>query len=399
MANAALRRTPLYGWHAGAGGRMVEYAGWEMPIQYPSGPREEHLCVRRAAGLFDVSHMGRLRVSGLDALAYLQRVQSWDASRIVQDGAHYAMLLNETAGIIDDILIYRLGGPGLPGSDAPRLNASTSARRLGAETDEVWLVVVNASNREKDWRHLLALARDFDVTLGDQTEDTGMIAVQGPAARRILASAVGPDAPLVEDLGYHRARSVRISAVHSTVAATGYTGEPGYELVAAAEQCEELWRSLLAHGEADGLRACGLAARDSLRAEACLPLYGHEIDESIDPVSAGLQRAAVAFDGHEFIGKQALLAIRDRGPVERIVGFQMIEPGVPRQGYPVISSGKRVGTVTTGLFGPSTGRYLGMARVEASIARAGTAIRIVIRGAEKEAQIVERPFYRSPHWR
>jgi len=313
--------------------------------------------------------MGRFLVVGPGSLAFLQRAQSWDASRLAAGRAHYAMLLREDAGTLDDIFLYHL--------------------------EDGWLVVLNATNRDKDLAHLAAIAVGFDVRLRDLSDATGMIALQGPASARILGRlAAGAALP-----GYHRVARSRVAGIEATVCATGYSGEPGFELVVPAAECGPAWEALLEAGAAEGIAACGLAARDSLRAEACLPLYGHELSESVDPASAGLDGAAVRMDGHDFVGRTALAGIVARGPARRLVGFQMIEPGVPRQGYPIVAGDRTVGAVTTGLFSPSTGLYLGMGYAEAGSAEIGGTIHIVIRDAPKPARIVARPFYRSPNWR
>jgi aminomethyltransferase len=369
MEEAELRRTPLHSWHTANGGRMVPFGGWQMPVQYEAGPREEHQRVRTAAGLFDTCHMGRLLVDGRDAGAFLQRVQTWDVARLGAGQAHYAMLLREDGGVLDDIFVYHI--------------------------DPGWLLVVNASNRDKDLAHLAAAAAGLNMRIRDLSDATGMIALQGPAARRILAR-LASDADLP---AYHRVVRLKVAGIEATVCATGYTGEPGFELLMPVVDCGGLWEALLADGAPDGIAACGLAARDSLRAEACLPLYGHELGETVDPVSAGLDGAAVRMPGHDFIGKSALASITASGPARRLIAFRMAEAGVPRQGYPIEAGDGAVGAVTTGLFSPSTGQYVGMGYVEAASAEVGGAVRIVIRDARKPARIVARPFYRSPHWR
>jgi len=369
MDDAELRRTPLHGWHETNGGRMVPFGGWQMPVQYEAGPREEHQRVRTAAGLFDTCHMGRFLVDGQDAPAFLQRVQTWDIAKLDSGRAHYAMLLREDGGVLDDIFVCRL--------------------------DPGWLLVVNASNRGKDLAHLSAVATGMDLRIRDLSDATGMIALQGPASSRVLARlAAGADLP-----AYHRVVRRKVAGIEATVCATGYTGEPGFELIVPVVDCVGLWEALLAAGAAEGLGACGLAARDSLRAEACLPLYGHELDETVDPVSAGLDKAAVRMSGHDFIGKSALASIAASGPARRLAAFRMTEAGVPRQGYPIEAGGRAVGAVTTGLFSPSTGLYVGMGYVEAGCAEVGGTVSIVIRDARKTARVVARPFYRSPHWR
>ena len=364
-------QTRLHDWHVRAGARMIDFSGWDMPIQYGTGPREEHLRVRSAAGLFDIDHMGRFEISGPGTLEFLQRVQTWDASRIPVGRAHYSLLCSESGGIIDDIFLYHL-----PAS---------------------WLMIVNASNTTKDLAWLQSLTRGMKVMLRNRAEDTCMMAFQGPLAREILRPlCTGMD---LGEMGFHRVAECGILGAASILCTTGYTGEPGCEMLVPAREAERAWTAILAAGEARGLIPCGLGARDSLRAEACLPLYGHEIDESTDPFSAGLARAAVSMDGHEFVGKPALTAVA-AGPLSsRLIGFEMVEAGVPRQGYPIHAGGKKVGRVTTGLASPSTARFLGMGYVDAAFAEIGCDIQIVIRDSAKAARVVKRPFYTSPHWR
>jgi aminomethyltransferase len=365
--------TKLHAWHLAHGARMVDFGGWDMPVQYPTGPREEHLRVRSAAGLFDIDHMGRLEVTGPDALAFLQRVQTWDAARIEPGRAHYSMLLNENAGVIDDIFVYHRG------------DAAT------------WLVVVNAGNAAKDTAWLRDQSRGYAVTITDKAPDSCMVALQGPAARAVLQKlCTGTD---LAAIGYHRVVELPIDGAPSTLCTTGYTGERGYELLLPGARAAALWDAILGAGAAETLIPCGLGARDSLRAEACLPLYGHEIDETTDPLSAGLARAAVKLEGHDFIGRKALAALALAAPNQVLVGFEMVDAGVPRPGYPLAREGRTVGRVTTGLFSPSTGRYLGMGYVEPGLAAEGQALTVVIRDQSKAARIVARPFYTSPHWR
>ncbi len=364
-------QTRLHDWHVRVGARMIDFSGWDMPVQYPTGPREEHLRVRSAAGLFDIDHMGRFEISGPDSVALLQKAQTWDVSRLEEGRAHYSLLCFESAGIIDDIFLYHL-------SDS-------------------WLMIVNAANTAKDLAWLQSLARGMKVSLRNRWADTCMLALQGPAAREIIK-------PLLDDLdidamGFHRVRECGLRGSRTILCTTGYTGEPGCEVLVPAREAERLWSAILEAGEARGILPCGLGARDSLRAEACLPLYGHEIDETTDPFSAGLARAAVSMDGHDFVGKPALAAIAGRPLPHRLVAFEMVDPGVPRQGYAIHAAGRKVGRVTTGLASPSTGRFVGMGYVEAAFAGIGCDVQIVIRDAPKAARVVKRPFYTSHHWR
>lgn len=343
---------------------MVEFAGWEMPIQYPTGPIEEHQRVRTAAGLFDIDHMGQFRLSGLDTEAFLQAVQTWDIRRTGVGQAHYALLCYADGGIVDDVFLYHL--------------------------PDHWLMIVNAANREKDLAWLQAHIRDAAVTLEDISEQTYMLALQGPRAQTILQRVTEIELARV---AFHTIVSGRVAGVPTLISATGYTGEHGYELLFPADEAERVWTALLRAGEPEGLVPCGLAARDTLRAEACLPLYGHEIHADVDPISAGLG-FAVSFEKGDFIGREALLKIRLEGPRQRLIAFEMVERGVPRSGYPVMLGSTPVGRVTSGLYSPSTGRYVGMAYVSAAYAAVDTELAIVIRDQPRAARVVPRPFYR-----
>jgi glycine cleavage system T protein (aminomethyltransferase) len=364
-------QSKLHDWHVRAGARMIDFSGWDMPLEYPTGSREEHLHVRSGAGLFDIDHMGRFEVSGPDSLQLLQRLQTWDASRIAMGRAHYSLLCSDSGGIIDDIFLYHL-----PHS---------------------WLVIVNASQAARDFAWLQSNCKGMRVSLKNGGMDTCMLALQGPAAREILKPLCG--GLDVDEMGFHRVRECDILGAPSILCTTGYTGEPGYEMLLPAADCERLWTATLERGKTRGLVPCGLGARDSLRAEACLPLYGHEMDESTDPISAGLARAAVCMDGHEFVGKTALAGIAAGPLLHRLAGFEMVDQGVPRQGYEIRSGNRKIGRVTTGLASPSTGRFLGMGYVESASAEIGSEVQVVIRETPKAARIVKRPFYTSPHWR
>ncbi|HUJ76844.1 MAG TPA: glycine cleavage system aminomethyltransferase GcvT [bacterium] len=364
-------QTRLHDWHRAHGARMVDFGGWDMPVQYETGPREEHQRVRQAAGLFDIDHMGRVEVTGADALAFLQHVQTWDVSRMAPGRAHYSLLLNESGGVVDDIFIYRREGS--------------------------WLLIINAANAPKDVAWLSSHARGFSVHLRDLRDETCLVALQGPAACEVL-QGLAPGSDLA-GMGFHRVAEHDVARARVTLCTTGYTGEPGFELLMPAAEGVRLWEAILAAGAARRLLPCGLAARDSLRAEVCFPLYGNEMDESTDPLSAGLMHAAVRLEGHDFIGRRALAALALK-PLERIlVGFEMTEPGVPRHGYRIRKDGAEIGAVTTGLFSPSTGKYVGMGYVKAEHSAVGTALEIVIRDSTKGARVVQRPFYSSPNWR
>ncbi len=318
------RRTLLYNEHLARGARMTTFAGWELPLQYEgTGPLAEHQAVRKAAGLFDIDHMGQFSVSGPDAVAVLNHVLTIDVTRMPLWGAHYALLPYADGGLVDDVFVYHL--------------------------DNAWWVVVNAANREKALRWLQAQAHGFTVRVEDISEAIYMLALQGPKAQRILQRVTDVD---LAAMPFHTGARGSVAGVPALIGATGYTGEYGYELYFAAESAVSVWRALLDNGAVDGLLPAGLAARDSLRFEAGLPLYGHEISAEIDPITARLGYF-VHFDKGPFVGRDALLKIKLEGPARKLVGLEMLEPAVPRAGYPVLAEGQIIGQVTTGMKAPT----------------------------------------------
>jgi aminomethyltransferase len=355
-------RTALYDTHVALGGRMVEFAGWELPVQYPTGPTAEHHAVRTDAGLFDIDHMGQIEVRGPDAEAFLQLVQTWDVSRMALNEAHYGLLTYADGTIVDDIFIYRL--------------------------PERWLVIVNADNRTKDMSWMEAHTRGFDVSLLDMSDELYMVALQGPKAEAILQPHTDGD---LSALATRYALETRILGYSSVIGRTGYTGEDGFELYLPAAAATEVWDTLLASGKDQGLLPCGLAARDSLRFEACMPLYGHEIDATINPLEARLGWA-VSWD-KEFIGQQALLKTKREQPQRLLVGFEMLDRAVPREHYPIAINNQIVGHVTTGMKSPTLDKFLGLGYVPRQSSALGTEIEIIVRDVPKRAKIVKRPFY------
>lgn len=360
-----LHRTALYDEHLRLNGRIVPFAGWELPVQYDSlGPTVEHQAVRSKAGLFDIDHMGQVEVAGADALRFLQLVQVGDLSDMAVKDARYSLMCYADGTVVDDIFVYRL-------------------------EKERWWVIVNAANRQKDVAWLEAHAAGLAVQITDLSDDTYMLALQGPLAQTILQRLTPLD---LNTVPFHTCAQAEVAGIPTLIGATGYTGEYGYELFFPATQAVTMWRTLLAAGEADGLLPCGLAARDSLRFEPCLPLYGHEIHAGIDPISARLGWA-VSFSKGDFVGREALLKIKLEGPQQLLVGFEMVDKGVPRGDYLVAINGQVVGKVTTGMKSPTTGRFVGLAYVPASHAALGREIDILIRDQPKKAVVVKRPFY------
>jgi aminomethyltransferase len=356
-------RTALYDAHVALGGRMVEFAGWELPVQYSTGPTAEHHAVRTAAGLFDIDHMGQIEVRGPDAELFLQMIQTWDVSRMVQQEAHYGLLTYSDGTIVDDIFIYCL--------------------------PERWLVIVNASNRAKDMQWMEAHAHDFDVSLLDMSDDYYMLALQGPKAEAILQPHTSHD---LSTLATRHALETTILGHPSIVARTGYTGEDGFEIYIPQAAAPAIWETLLESGKEQGLLPCGLAARDSLRFEASMPLYGHEIDANTNPLEARLGWT-ISWD-KEFIGRDALLKVKLEQPQRLLVGFEMIDRAVPREHYPIAVNNQVVGHVTTGMKSPALDKFLGMGYVPRQFSALGTEIEIMVRDVPKRAKIVKRPFYK-----
>ena len=360
--------TRLHAWHVDHGARMVPFAGYEMPVFYPTGAIQEHHLVRQSAGLFDIDHMGQVEVRGDGAEAYLNRLLTWDISTMATWEAHYALMCAEDGGVIDDVFVYRL-------------------------TDR-WLVVINAANREKDVAWMEQVARDFDVNVDDVSDATYMIALQGPRAIELLQQVTDAD---VSGMGRFSALEATVAGVAALVGRTGYTGEDGVELFFADEAAVKMWEALLAAGEAHGIEVApiGLAARDSLRFEPGFALYGHEIDAETTPLEAKLSWVC-SFD-NDFIGRDALLAQKEAGVRKTLVSFELTERGVPREGYPVVVDGEEVGTVVTGMYAPTVEKYCGNAFVAPEYAKVGTPLEIIIRDKSKAAQVVKRPFYKPSY--
>ncbi len=362
-----LLSTPLADWHSAHGGRMVDFAGWSMPVQYGSIVAE-HQATRTAAGLFDVSHMGRLRLDGSGTAAFLDSLLTRKVIGMTPRKIRYSLVCNEHGGILDDVLVYHLQGHGAA----------------------YHVLVVNASNREKIAAWLKThLPSHSDVRLTDQTRETAMIAVQGPQALNFVKDLVGFD---VATLGYYTGAESTISGHAGIVSRTGYTGEDGCELIVPAEAAVEVWEKVLALGKDAGALAAGLAARDTLRLEAAMPLYGHELTEQINPIQAGLL-FAVNLDDREFVGRTALAAAkREPQPLVRI-GLELGGRRAAREHYAVLTDGKPIGEVTSGTFSPTLQKPIAMAYVPPQYAAIGTELSVDIRGASEGARVVTLPFY------
>jgi len=359
-----LARTPLYDEHRALGARIVEFGGWEMPVSY-RGIMEEHKAVRTAAGLFDVSHMGEIEVLGPHAAATCQRLTTNDVRKLANGHVQYTLLCREDGGVVDDVTLYRVN-------------------------DQRYVFCVNAGNIAKDLAWIQEHAGE--ATIVDRSQATALIALQGPAARGILA----PLTPLPLDRlkSFRFARS-EVAGLPALVSRTGYTGEDGFELFVDAPRAVALWTALLAAGRDAGLEPIGLGARDTLRLEAALPLYGHELDESTSPLAAGLGRW-VKLDGEDFIGRGALLHEQERGAPRKLVGLALRGPGIARQGYPITCEGAQVGVVTSGTHSPTLGSAVALAYVAAALAASGAALAVEIRGRAVPVEVIPTPFYRRP---
>ena len=358
-----LARSPLHDRHLEAGAKMVPFAGWEMPVRYGS-EIDEHHAVRQAAGLFDVSHMGEVRVTGHGALDYLQRITPNDVAKLSPGQAHYTGLLTETGTYVDDLLIYRVG-------------------------DEEFVLVVNAANRAADLEHLRSQPHP-DTTISDESEQWALLALQGPKAPGILARSTDVD---LDSLKYYWFARGAVAGVEGIVSRTGYTGEDGFELYLPADEAPRVWSALLESGASDGLVPCGLSARDTLRLEAGMALYGHEIDRTITPLEANL-RWVVKWKKGDFLGRGALVEQKEGGVGRRLVGFEVTDRGIAREGHEVSFGGEVVDRVRSGSWSPTLGKAIGTTYLPTESAVAGVEIEIAVRRRRLAARVVEMPFYR-----
>jgi aminomethyltransferase len=361
---AALRKTPLHARHVALGGRMVPFAGWDMPVEY-SGISDEHVAVRTRAGLFDVSHMGEIEIAGKDALAAVQRLTSNDANRLSVGQAQYSALPTLEGTFVDDVLVYRL---------AP----------------EHFLVVVNASNAVKDFRWISDQIRGVgDAVAVDSSARYALIALQGPAAREILQPLTGVELGTIK---YYWFAHGEVAGVRCTISRTGYTGEDGYELFVPPGQAPRVWDAILIEGRHADLKPAGLGARDTLRLEAAMRLYGNDIDETTTMLEADLEWI-VAWTKGDFIGRSALEAQKARGRERRLAGFELLDRGIARHGHPVFVDGAQAGVVTSGTQTPFLKKAIGMAYVPAALAD-GTEFDIDVRSRRIRARLVPLPFYK-----
>jgi aminomethyltransferase len=359
-----LKRTPLYEVYKDQA-KMVNFSGWELPVQF-SGIIAEHEAVRTRAGLFDVSHMGEVEISGPDALDLIQRLTTNDASKLVPGKAQYSIMCYPNGGTVDDLLIYR-------GTDS-------------------FLLVLNAANVEKDVEWIEKHASG-EVRVRNLSNQMAQLALQGPLAERVLGKLTDAD---LSSIGFFRFRDdVKLAGTVAMVSRTGYTGEDGFEIYLNPEDAPKVWREILEAGKEEGVLPCGLGARDTLRFEACLPLYGRELSPNITPIEAGLGFAVKPEKG-DFIGRDVLAEQKAEGPPRKLVGLEMIDRGIPRTHYPVYAGEEKIGEVTTGTQSPTLKKSVGLALIRAEYAEPGNEVEVEIRGRRLRAAVVKTPFYRRP---
>jgi aminomethyltransferase len=349
---------------------MVDFGGWEMPVQYDAGVIEEHMRCRTACGLFDVSHMGEIWVEGAGAINFVNRITTNDVTKLADGQAHYSCMTNERGGVVDDLLVYRF-----------------NAEKL--------LLVVNAATTEKDWNWIMSHHTDADdCAVRNASAEFCQIAIQGPKAEKILQKLTETDLSAIR---YYHFTTGEVDGVEAIISRTGYTGEDGFEVYAAPEHAEQLWDKMLEagrSGEADGILPCGLAARNTLRLEAAMSLYGHELANDITPLEAGLGWITKLDKQGGFIGREALVEQKEKGLTRKIAGFEMKEPGIGRDGYDVYVNGEKCGVVTSGSPAPFLKKNIGLAFLPPEFAKPGQEIKIDIRGRHVAAEVVPTPFYK-----
>jgi aminomethyltransferase len=361
-----MKKTPLYDLHLKLGAKVVPFSGWEMPLSY-TGVVEEHHAVRNEVGLFDISHMGRFELSGVGAKNALAHIVPSPLNKIKRGQAQYSMLLNEAGGVIDDIYIYQRGV-------------------------DLFFLIVNAANRAKDFAWIASHLPDT-ASLKDVSDETALLALQGPKSWDVLLQTIPFGMEEIALRTFIDTEFVAVRGAMATIARTGYTGERGYEIIVPAHAVERVWNSLMEAGGPLGIKPAGLGARDTLRLEKGYPLYGHEINDKTTPVEAGLGQFLDL--KKEFIGSKSLKERQSQPPTQQLIGFELTVGGVPREGYPIYSDQKEVGTVTSGNFSPSLKRGIGMGYVDTRYAEIGNEIFVMIRDREAAGVIVKMPFYRK----
>lgn len=364
-----LKKTPLNDVHRELGGKMVDFGGWDMPVQYPAGVMEEHLRTRVAAGLFDVSHMGEIWVEGMDAIDFVNRLTTNDVSKLVDGQAHYSAFTNENGGVVDDLLVYRFNSNKL-------------------------LLVVNAGTTEKDWAWLTSHEnKGEDIALTNASKDYCQIAVQGPDAVKILQKLTDTN---LDEIKYYWFTTGRVDGVEAIISRTGYTGEDGFEIYAAEGSAEQIWNKLLEtgnYGEPGGILPAGLAARNTLRLESGMSLYGHELSDEIMTIESGLGWITKLQKG-DFIGREKLVEKKEKGLDRKLIGFEMTDRGIARDDFDVYVNDEKVGYVTSGSPAPFLKKNIGLAFLPTEFANIGQEIKIDVRGKHLAAKVVETPFYK-----
>ncbi len=360
------KKTPLFEIHKKLGAKIIEFGPWLMPVYYTS-VIEEHNTVRNRVGLFDVSHMGEFTIKGKDALVFVQRLITNDTSHLDNNQALYTPICNDKGTIIDDLLVYKF-------------------------SDERFMLVVNASNIEKDYKWIEEIARRFgkDIVLKDISDETSLLALQGPKSQEILQKVTNLD---LSQIKYYWFQEGTVEGSQAIISRTGYTGEDGLEIYIKPEYAPKVWNRILEIGKEEGIKPIGLGARDTLRLECAMLLYGNDIDETKTPLETNIAWA-VKFNQEDFIGKEALLKQKEEGVKQRLVGFELIERGIPRHNYPILKDGKRIGIVTSGSFSPTLKKGIGLGYVKADFTKEGTKIQIQIREEPVKARIVKTPFYK-----
>jgi glycine cleavage system T protein (aminomethyltransferase) len=359
-----LKRTPLYDAHISIGARIVEFAGWQMPVQY-AGHIQEHMAVRQAAGIFDVSHMGEIEIRGAGALALVQRISTNDASKLQDNQVQYSTMTNDAGGVIDDLLVYRLNA-------------------------EYFLLVVNAGGSDADFEWIKEHAGDLSVELHNTSSAFALLALQGPRAEQILQ---GLTDHMLDRIPYYWSQRVFVDGLDCRVSRTGYTGEDGFEILCNSTDARHMWNRLLVTGSDHGLIPCGLAARNTLRLEAAFRLHGHDMDETTTPLEAGLGWVVKLAKG-DFIGRDALLKQKEEGLKRKLAGFEVLDRAPARDGYPVIIGDKQIGVVSSGSPAPFLKKNIGLAYLPVEQTAVGTELFVVVRGRNVPARVVETPFYK-----
>ncbi len=359
------KKTALYDTHCDLGGKMVEFAGYWMPVQY-KGIKDEHLCVRNSLGIFDVSHMGEFFIRGDGAADYLQRMTLNDVTKLERFRAQYTGMCFEDGGMVDDLILYCFG--------------------------DHYMMIVNAANRKKDYEWMQKHLPD-GVELSDRSDEISLFAVQGRNAEKTLQKLTDTD---LSEIKFYWFREGKVAGKDAFIARTGYTGEDGFEVGVDADQSVEVWNAILEAGGEFGIQPIGLAARDTLRMEMKYCLYGNDIDETTNPIEAGLGWITKVDKG-DFIGRDAIIKVKEQGPSRKLVGFVLKDRAVPRQGYKVMKNGDEVGVVTSGTFSPSLEKGIGIAYIDVPHHEAGTGIEISVRGKGIAAEVVKTPFYQRPY--